>query len=147
MAKSSPLVADSDGDGISDGAYGLNPLDPSDAALDSDGDGVSNLQEAIAGTNPNDPTDGNILLFHARNISRIGTMGLMDPPGTEATLENAGPYRLKVPPGIRIYLTSNPTNMDWITDVSIVLNSTNEFSGVSLKFLNSFSLTQDVFPR
>src|SRR5581483_11331142 len=32
--------------------FGLNPNDPSDAALDSDGDGVSNLQEYLNGTNP-----------------------------------------------------------------------------------------------
>jgi len=46
---------DDDNDGISDideMAYGLNPLDPSDATLDSDGDGVSNVDEIDAGTDP-----------------------------------------------------------------------------------------------
>lgn len=36
-------------------AYGLDPRDPTDAALDPDGDGLSNLQEFLAGTDPTDP--------------------------------------------------------------------------------------------
>lgn len=35
-------------------AHGLNPDDPSDAALDSDGDGSSNHAELLAGTDPRD---------------------------------------------------------------------------------------------
>ncbi|MDH5692026.1 MAG: LamG domain-containing protein, partial [Gammaproteobacteria bacterium] len=60
--------ADNDGDGIGDNAdpdddndlmpdvweiqYGMNPFDPTDAALDYDGDGFTNLEEYLAGTNP-----------------------------------------------------------------------------------------------
>jgi putative hemolysin len=50
------LDLDADGDGMPDAwevAYGLNPFNPSDANGDLDGDGQSNLQEYIAGTEPN----------------------------------------------------------------------------------------------
>ena len=45
---------------------GHNPALAADAALDFDCDGLSNLQEFVAGTNPNDST------------SRLVTMGVMD---------------------------------------------------------------------
>ena len=49
---------DTDKDGIPDKIeieWGLNPLDPSDAAGDLDGDGFTNLEEYLAGTDPRDP--------------------------------------------------------------------------------------------
>jgi subtilisin family serine protease len=61
-------LGDSDGDGIPDWWelwHGLNPNDPSDAALDSDGDGVSNLNEYLAGTDPRDAAD----YFHIASIT------------------------------------------------------------------------------
>ena len=51
------INADSDADGLPDDwerKYGLNPQDPSDAALDSDEDGFTNLQEFQDGTDPLD---------------------------------------------------------------------------------------------
>ncbi len=56
--------ADADHDGLPD-AYesttpGLNSANASDATLDNDGDGFSNLQEFLAGTNPNDATSRQI---------------------------------------------------------------------------------------
>jgi Bacterial TSP3 repeat len=56
FAAATPI--DSDGDGMPDDwerRYGLNPLDPNDAALDSDRDGMSNLAEFLSGTDPRDP--------------------------------------------------------------------------------------------
>ena len=51
---------DDDNDGIldvSEIAYGLNPLDPTDANDDFDNDGISNIDEINNGLNPTDSTD------------------------------------------------------------------------------------------
>jgi Concanavalin A-like lectin/glucanases superfamily/Bacterial TSP3 repeat len=87
-AGSSPVVADSDGDGLNDGeeislgtlpddpdtdgdgmgdgweaTNGLNPLDPADAGLDGDTDGLTNYQEFLWSTDPADnDSDGDTLL-------------------------------------------------------------------------------------
>ena len=57
---------DTDGDGMPDAweaTFGLDPDDPSDAALDADADGLSNLQEYLAGTYPvSADSDGDGLL-------------------------------------------------------------------------------------
>lgn len=50
------LDDDDDNDGMPDWwelIHGLDPLDPSDAGEDPDGDGATNLEEYLAGTDPN----------------------------------------------------------------------------------------------
>jgi hypothetical protein len=61
--KTDPGNPDTDGDGIKDGdevKYGLDPLDPTDAAKDKDSDGLSNIDEINTyKTDPTNPdTDG-----------------------------------------------------------------------------------------
>ncbi len=55
-------LVDADGDGLPqywEEEHGLNDHDASDAAKDNDHDGLTNLQEFLAGTDPNNPdTDG-----------------------------------------------------------------------------------------
>jgi len=55
---SATAVTDTDQDGIPDSwetANGLALSDPTDAGKDFDGDGLTNLQEYLAGTDPNAP--------------------------------------------------------------------------------------------
>lgn len=59
LYSTSPLSADTDGDGMPDDwevAHALSPTDEDDAYADGDGDGQCNLAEHIAGTNPADDT-------------------------------------------------------------------------------------------
>ena len=57
-----PMAPDTDGDGLPDGwehGHGLDPLNPADGPVDSDGDGLSNVEEYFNETTPGNPdTDG-----------------------------------------------------------------------------------------
>ena len=67
---------DDDGDGMSnrwEERYGLNPADPSDAALDLDGDGLTNLEEYIAGSDPTLADTDEDGLSDAEEVNTTGT--------------------------------------------------------------------------
>jgi hypothetical protein len=69
------VFSDTDHDSLPDAwesAHGLNPADPTDAALDTDGDGASNLQEYLAGTLPNDRSSClRLSLARAGNVATL----------------------------------------------------------------------------
>jgi len=65
LAATNPVDPDSDGDGLPDGyelSYGLNPTYGADALLDLDGDGYTNLDEFLAGTDPESSTDFPVII-------------------------------------------------------------------------------------
>lgn len=67
-----PLMLDTDGDGMPDVwelRHGLNPANPTDATADADHDGTTNLQEYIAGTDPQD----------ARSVLRVDQVNANSP--------------------------------------------------------------------
>lgn len=97
-------AADTDGDGLPDDyetVFGLNPLNPADAAQDFDGDGASNKQEYQAGTHPRLPNSG--VRFTALYPSPCGGMVLEGSAGWRGrwileTAENlTGPWQPLAP--------------------------------------------------
>ena len=65
---------DYNGDGIPDSwalQYGFSPLDPNVANADPDGDGFTNLQEFLAGTNPNNSASALRITTIAREGNNI----------------------------------------------------------------------------
>lgn len=69
--------ADADRDGLPDAweqDYGLNPADPSDAALDPDGDLYANCEEWRAGTSPNEWNAATSATIYAQAV--VGAAGV-----------------------------------------------------------------------
>ena len=99
-------VQDSDGDGMPDAweiQYGLNPLNPNDAALDLDGDGSTNFEEYLAGTNP---TQASSVL----RISTIEHLGGNNVRLTFLAVSNRT-YTLEYKDGLSAPAWSNLTNL------------------------------------
>ena len=118
-------------------AHGLNPLDPSDAALDPDHDGLTNLQEFRAGTDPhNADTDGDGMpdgweINHGLNP--------LDP--SDAALDNDGDgltnlreYQLGTDPN------NADTDGDGFTDAEEVAAGTNPLDPISHPAFHTASL-------
>jgi Leucine-rich repeat (LRR) protein len=120
---------DSDGDGMPDSweiAHGLNPQDPSDAAIDSDADGLSNLLEYALGTDPMNPADGQ---------AAMGSSFVADDDGKHLTLSfkrRNTPVRLEYVPEV------SADKVNWYADSAHVqlVSSTNvddQFDSVAMK--------------
>jgi hypothetical protein len=98
-------AGDSDNDGMSDAWEAANNLivGVDDSALDPDGDGMTNLQEFLAGTNPNNPTSvlrlnavengANVLLSFTAQANRAYTVQFRTNlvTGTWQTYSNVSP--------------------------------------------------------
>ncbi len=80
-----PLSADTDSDGMPDGwelAHGLHPLEVADAGADADVDGLTNRLEYENGTDPNESdTDGDELLDGAEVLTHLTSPLSVDTDG------------------------------------------------------------------
>lgn len=112
---------DTDGDGMPDGweaLHGLDPLDPSDAALDPDGDGRTNLAEFRDGTDPafRDLPDG-------AESGLATTFWLPD-----TTVKSVSELSALVPDGAFVFdgsISFAPTNVPW---TGFPLDRSNKFA-------------------
>jgi outer membrane protein OmpA-like peptidoglycan-associated protein len=92
-----PLDADTDDGGTQDGtevlADGTNPVfgnDGDDAAADPDNDGLSNAQEALLGTDPNDPDTDNDGIDDGAEVGNDGVVGAGDTDPLDADSDDDG---------------------------------------------------------
>ena len=84
-----PLLADTDGDGLSDGeenSLGTNPLRP-----DTDGDGLSDVQELALGTSPtNADTDGDGLFDGWEAANQLNPLSSAGNDGADGDIDGDG---------------------------------------------------------
>ncbi|MBN2785640.1 MAG: hypothetical protein JXR25_12520 [Pontiellaceae bacterium] len=97
----SPLLADTDSDGIPDGdevALATNPLGGSGSGQDSDGDGLTDDEEAALGTDPQRPDTDNDGIPDGHEII-IGTNPSVpsDPFTLPPAVLNPGGFQLNIP--------------------------------------------------
>lgn len=147
------------GDGIPDSwkiAHGLSTTDPGVAGQDPDGDGLTNLEEFIAGTDPNNPdTDGDGLSdgdeVHKYHTDPLNPDTDRDgiPDGVEVKLGtnplNADTDGDGIPDGIELKLGTNPLVPDVTTTVQgRVLNGANSpVAGASVMVFGLITGTTD----
>ena len=104
---SNPLLADTDGDGISDGAE-VNTYGSSPKATDSDMDGLPDAQEVTLGTSLNNPdTDGDGLLDGWEVANNLNPLSAVGDDGASADIDGDGLTNLQEQSA-----GSNPRNAD-----------------------------------
>ena len=104
---SNPLLADTDGDGISDGAE-VNTYGSSPKATDSDMDGLPDAQEVTLGTSLNNPdTDGDGLLDGWEVANNLNPLSAVGDDGASADIDSDGLTNLQEQSA-----GSNPRNAD-----------------------------------
>ena len=100
------VIADTDGDGMTDDwekKYGLDPANGADAGKDKDGDGFTNLEEFTAKT---DPTDGN---DHPDYLDSLA----VTLPLAETKLPFVFEKVMKLPAGYRFYFKDPVAKNDY----------------------------------
>lgn len=130
------FVSDRDNDGMSDGDEALNgtdPDDPSDADGDLDGDGVSNGDEVAKGTNPNVVDSDGDGVSDAEEI-RLGYNPLdpnnTPPPNTMIVSLQITPNQLVLSVNTVFGTTPVQLTVTGITNIGTTVNLTNDVNTV-----------------
>lgn len=102
---------DSDNDGMPDDwetANGLDPQDPADAVLDGDGDGRDNLNEHLAGTDPNNP----------RSVLKI--LSVNDKTGDQSVFELT--WSSVADQGVTYAISTSPDLASWTSVITGIIS-------------------------